>query len=113
MTFEAMKTILTITGHSMLLHVLCTFLLRRLVADDSDVGGEIFTKPSVAFTTTRPKYLRAKYFLPWTPSPEFLDEESVTVRLLFWGARISGGLAAAGFIAFPLVGTYLGTIGRS
>jgi hypothetical protein len=112
MSDDVPLTFFRIAGVGLGAYVMCNFLLRRTLASDSDVFQELFTQPIFGSITGAPGQLRAKYFLPWAPSPEFLDEESPWVRVWFWGARLGGTLlfvAIAGFLASEV---YIGTIGH-
>jgi hypothetical protein len=109
MNTDVPQTLFQIAGIGLASVIFCTAVLKRTLSPDSDVFGEIFTRPFFG----GPFQLQGRYFIPWVRSPEFLGEESVWVQLLFWGARLGGMLVAVGLIGFLASETYIGTIGQS
>ena len=102
-----------IAGVGMAVHIICTFILRRTLAPDSDVFEQLFTRPLAGGITGAPLQLQGRYFMPWVPAPEVLNEESTWVRLLFWGARLGGTALGLGLLGFLGSELYIGTIGHS
>jgi len=93
-----METLFKIAGSAMLLNVLCSlFLLAKL--DVESLRNELFALPNTWLgarpSWLGPRLLRAKFFLPWVPSPPAIRECSSSMRAAFILARVSG-------IAFPL-----------
>jgi hypothetical protein len=104
--------LLQFAGIGIAVHVICSVALRFNVNTDGDVFEQMFTKPFLGSLTGAPRQLRAKYFFPWVSSPEHLDEESLWVRTLFWGARLGGTAIAFGVVGFLSVMVYMGMSGQ-
>jgi hypothetical protein len=93
-----METLFNIAGFALILNVLCSlFLFAKL--HNEPLSAELFALPN-AWLGPRPRWLslrllRAKFFLPWVPSPPAMSEYSISTRATFFLARASG-------VAFPL-----------
>ncbi len=98
--FNTPETLFQAAFIGMALHIVCSLALRFSVEVDSDLFGKLFAEPLLGDIFRTPWLLRAKYFLPWIPSPEDLAEYTVFVRLLFWGARLGGTVLLLGLIGF-------------
>jgi hypothetical protein len=94
-----MDSLFVLAGIAMGVHLLCSIVL--LVATyDTPLARELFAMPN-AWLGPQPKWLglrllRAKYFLPWVPSPHGMRECALATRIVFSVARTSG-------MAFPLL----------
>ena len=81
----------------MMAHVILSQVLRVFVQWKSLLAMELFAVPNAPLAPDWGfRLLRAKYFLPWTPSPTGMKNESLLTHLIFWLTRITGA-------AFPLV----------
>ena len=107
---DAPQVLLQLAGVGMVANFICTAVLRRNLAADSDLAGELFAKP---FSGGGARYLNARYFFPWVKSPEYLAEESWSLQSLFWVARLGGTVMALGLVGFLASVIYLGTVGQS
>ena len=94
--------LLNIGGYGMFLHVVCTLGLRYTMEQDSALFDELFGIPAFVDRTTRPWFLRGKYFLPWVRGPSGLSDHSLWARLLFVGARLGAMLLVVGILGFWL-----------
>ena len=104
-----METLFNIAGFTMILNVLCSlFLLAQLHNDP--LSGELFALPN-AWLGPRPRWLslrlvRAKFFLPWVPSPPAMSEYSLSTRAAFFLVRASGVAFPVAMFAF-LIGIFV------
>jgi hypothetical protein len=93
-----MEMLFKLAGLAMCTNVLCSLVLLAKLHNDP-LAGELFALPN-AWLGPRPRWLgirllRAKFFLPWVPSPRGLSESSLGTRAVFFLARMSG-------VAFPI-----------
>lgn len=98
-----MEQLFMLAGFAMGLHILCSQILLAVLHRDS-LGTELFALPN-AWLGSRPSWLsirllRAKFFLPWVPSPVAIVECSSATRAIFYLARLSGMAFPLAFLAF-------------
>jgi hypothetical protein len=93
-------TLFQAAGFGMLLHLVCSALLRSKIDPDSALFDDLFGSPILGDLTKKPWLLRGKYFLPWNAAPKDLSDYSVLPRVFFWGARLGAMLLFLGFIAY-------------
>ena len=89
MTFDFFAHAIDLVGIAMIAHLASSIILWTKVRYAPELVMQLFSSNSIGLM--RPRLLRAIYFAPWTPSPEGMEDELFSVRLLFWIARISGG----------------------
>ena len=98
-----METLFTLAGLAMCTNVLCSLILLAIL-HNVPLAGELFALPN-AWLGPRPRWLgirllRAKFFLPWVPSPSGLSESSAGARIVFFLARFSGAAIPLAILAF-------------
>ena len=98
-----METLFALAGLAMCTNVFCSLVLLAKLHDDP-LAGELFVLPN-AWLGPRPRWLglrllRAKFFVPWVPSPPALSESSFGIRAVFLLARISGAAFPLAILAF-------------
>lgn len=98
-----MEILFKFAGFAMGVHLLCSIALLAMLHADP-LARELFALPN-SWLGARPAWLsfrllRAKFFLPWMPSPRAMDERSFAMRALFWSARLSGGVFPLATLAF-------------
>lgn len=94
-----MEILFKLAGQAMGVNLLCSLVLLATLHNDP-MANELFAMPN-AWLGARPRWLslrllRAKFFLPWVPSPHGMSDQSLAIRIIFWLARGSG-------TAFPLM----------
>ena len=80
-----------LAGTCIVAHVALSFLLRVNIAFRDPVSDQVFGSPNQFV-------MRPRFFWPWTPSPSGLAARSMTIQVLFLGARVSGVGVLLGFI---------------
>jgi hypothetical protein len=93
---------------SVLAHLISTIALRLTVRARKPIVVKLFAEPFLGGLLGTPWYLRARFFWPWTTSPEELSQCSPVVHFLFWVARLAGGLFAVAIVGFLCSEVYLG-----
>jgi len=93
-------TLFQVAGVGMLLSVACSLWLRSSIGPNTALFADLFGRPAFADRTTKPWFLRGKYFLPWVRGPADLDDYSLFPRILFLGARFGAMLLIVSIIGF-------------
>lgn len=92
-----------LAGVTMGAHIFCSLILLVTLRNDP-LATELFALPN-AWLGTRPSWLtirllRAKFLLPWVPTPAAMSECSSTTRAVLYIARGSGAVFPLAMIAF-------------
>jgi hypothetical protein len=86
---------------ALILHSISSGLLERQIRGEEDLIRQLFVLPNAWLgNRTGPLHLRAKYFLPWTESPELLAEYHFPIRAAYQIARWSGFAVPVCFLSF-------------
>jgi hypothetical protein len=93
-------TLFQVAGFGMLLSVACSLWLRSSIEPNTALFADLFGRPVFADRTTKPWFLRGKYFLPWVRGPADLNDYSLFPRILFLGARFGAMLLSVSIIGF-------------
>jgi hypothetical protein len=99
----SMSALFDIAGWSFAVSFVFSVLLGARLRGDP-ITDELFAIPYRGLGrdagSSSPRLLRARYFLPWTPSPASLAEHPLSTRAIFWIARIAGATFACAMLAF-------------
>lgn len=83
-------------------HVVSTGMFGYRISDDTELVNEIFTSPFLGAMGSDYKYMRARFFIPWTPPPAEMEEHTRWDQFVFLLARLSGTAMIAGLLTvFP------------
>jgi hypothetical protein len=98
-----MEALFNFAGLTMGVHLVCSLALLAMLRTDP-LATELFALPN-AWLGPRPSWLdlhllRARFFLPWVPSPLAMGECPLATRAVFWLARLSGGIFPLAILAF-------------
>lgn len=98
-----MEKLFMLAGLSMCAHILCSLILLVTLHNDP-LAKELLTLPN-SWLGPSPSWLsirllRAKFLLPWVPTPVALSEFSYTIRAVFYISRVSGAAFPLAILAF-------------
>jgi hypothetical protein len=107
---DAMFVLLQLAGASLVAHLALSQWLRVLIQWRSPLATELFAVPNAPIAPDWGfRLLRAGYFLPWRPQPIAMLEQPLSVRLVFWLARLTGAATPVLMLAFFGAAFYIGT----